>query len=268
MKRKVVAVVGIALLAVVATAAASSFHQHIVIGNLVLDAEGGFSPNTLPKHKNAPITAYGGGKLSTVSGNLPPLIDTFVLEFDKHGALDTTGLPVCKRSKLVATDVAAARRACGDAIVGEGFGNAVVALPEQRPLKVGSPITLFNGPKKGHFDTIIAHAFLNVPAPATFIVPVVIEKIHKGVYGYRVKVKIPKIAGGYGHPVSGSSKVGRKWTFKGKQHSYINARCETGRFQVRGTFSFKPAREPTPEEVAEANTVIHASFLLPCKARG
>ncbi len=268
MKKKVVAVVGVALLAVVATAVASSFHQHIVVGNLVLDAEGGFSPNTLPKHHNAPITAYGGGKISTVSGNLPPLVDTFVLEFDKHGAVDTTGLPFCTKGKLIATDVAAARRACGDAIVGEGFGTAVVKFPEQGPIKVGSPITLFNGPKQGRFDTIIAHAHLDYPGPTTFIVPVVIEKIHKGVFGYRVKVKIPKIAGGYGHPLAGHATVGRKWTYKGKKHSYINARCETGHFRVRGTFNFKPATEPTPEEVAEASTVLHANFLLPCKARG
>lgn len=251
--KKVFAVAGVALLVVVAAAAASSFHQHIVIGNLVLDAEGGFSPNTLPKHKNAPITAYGGGKLSTVSGNLPPLVDTFVLEFDKHGALDTTGLPVCTKGKLVATDVPAARRACGDAIVGEGFGTAVVKFPEQAPIKVGSPITLFNGPKKGPFDTIIAHAHLDYPGPTTFIVPVVIEKVHHGVYGYRVKAKIPKIAGGYGHPISGHITVGRNWTYKGKKHSYANARCETGNLQARGEFTFQDG------------TFLQGKFIRPCK---
>ena len=34
---------------------------------------------------------------------------------------------------------------------------------------------------------MIAHAHLNYPGPATFIVPIVIEKINKGVYGYRTK---------------------------------------------------------------------------------
>jgi len=265
--KKVVAAIGLVLCVAAATAAASTFHQHLVVGNLVLDAEGGFSPGALPKHENAPITIHGGGKLSTVSGDLPPLIDTFVLEFDKHGALDTTGLPVCTKGKLIATDVAAARRACGGAIVGEGFGRAVVKFPEQGAIKVGSPITLFNGPKKGGFDTILAHAHLDYPGPTTFIVPVVIEKIHQGVYGYRVKVKIPKIAGGYGHPLSGSSEVGKKWTYKGKKHSYVNARCETGHFQVRGEFSFKAATEPTPEELAAAGTLIKAHFFLPCKVR-
>ncbi len=183
----------------------------------MLDAEGGFAPKALPKFVNAPITTHGGGKLSTISGELPPILDKFVLEFDKHGALDTTGLAVCTKGKLVATDVPAARRACKDAIVGEGFGSAVVKFPEQAPIKVGSPITLFNGPKKGGDDTIIAHAHLDYPGPATFIVPIVIEKINKGPYGYRVVVKIPKIAGGYGHPIAGSARSRQQMDLQGQE---------------------------------------------------
>jgi hypothetical protein len=255
MRRKIVLGVVLGMLVAAAVASASTFKQHIVIGELVLDAQGGFEPNKLPKFKNAPITTHGGGKISTVSGEIPPILDTFILEFDKHGAVDTVGIPFCTQGKLVATDVPAARRACKDAIVGTGFGSAVVKFPEQGPIKVGSPITLFNGPKKGGDDTIIAHAHLDYPGPATFIVPIVIEKINKGVYGYRVKVKIPKIAGGYGHPISGSTKVGRKWTFKGKKHSYISARCETGHFQVHLEAIFK-----------EADTLT-STFVLPCQAR-
>jgi len=256
------------LLVVAGVATASTFKQRIVLGDLVLEAHGGFEPNALPKFKNAPIAVHGGGKLSTVSGEIPPIVDTLVFEFDKHGALDTTGLPICTQGKLVATDVAAARRACKDAIVGTGFGSAIVKFPEQGPIKVGSPITLFNGPKKGGNDTIIAHAHLDYPGPATFIVPIVIEKIHKGIYGYRVKVKIPKIAGGYGHPISGSTKVDRKWTFKGKEHSYINARCETGRFQVRFEATFKNGPEYTQKQQEEIADILRATFLLPCKAKG
>jgi hypothetical protein len=255
MKMKIAAGVVLALLAAAATA--NAFHVRIVNGNLVVDAEGGFSPTALPKHENAPIKAWGGGKISTLSGEIPPILKGFVLEFDKHGALDTEGLPHCTKGKLAATDVAAARRACKDAIVGSGFGSAVVKFPEQGPIKVGSPITLFNGPKKGGDDTILAHAHLDFPAPTTFIVPIVIERIHKGVFGYRISVEIPKIAGGYGHPLGGSAKVGRIWTFNGHKHSYISARCETGHFQTRGEFTFKE----------EVETVLHAHFFLLCQVR-
>jgi hypothetical protein len=265
MKLKIV--FGIVVVLLLAAASASAFKTHVRAGNLVLDAEGDFAPKALPRHENAPITAEGGGKLSTIDGELPPILDTLLFEFDKHGAVDTTGLPFCTKGKLVATDVPAARRVCKDAIIGSGFGNAVVKFPEQGPIKVGTPITLFNGPKQGGNDTIIAHAHLDYPGPATFIVPIVIEKIHKGVYGYRVSVKIPKIAGGYGHPISGSTKIARKWTFKGKKHSYLNARCETGHFQVRGEFSFKEGPEDTPSQAEEAAETLKASFLLPCKVR-
>jgi hypothetical protein len=268
MKKRVVAAVGlVALVALAATATASVFHVHVRAGNLLLDAEGGFKPSALPKHKNAPISFYGGGKISTVSGELPPIVDTLLLEFDKHGALDTRGLPFCTKAKLIATDVPAARRACKDAIVGTGFGSAVVKFPEQAPIKVGSPITVFNGPKQGGNYTVIAHAHLDYPGPTTFIVPVVIERIHKGPLGYRVKVKIPKIAGGYGHPISGTTKIGRKWTFKGKQHSYVNARCETGHFQAKAEVSFTAGPEPTPSQAAEAEEILKASFFAPCKVR-
>lgn len=256
MRKRIAVAVLLGLLVVAGTAVASSFRQHVEVGNLVLDAEGGFSPNALPRHHDAPIITHGGGKLSTKTGEIPPVLDNFVLEFDRHGHVDTTGLPFCTKGKLVATEVAKARRNCKGSIVGTGFGSAIIALPEQRPFKVGSPITLFNGPKKGGNDTIFAHAYLDYPGPTTFIVPIVIEKIHKGVFGYRVKVKIPKIAGGYGHPIEGSAKVGVKWKYKGKEHSYINARCETGHFRVRGEFTFK-----------EDATVLQANFFLPCKVR-
>jgi hypothetical protein len=267
MKKRIVVVVGLVLGMLAIAATANAFKVHVVVGNLVLDAHGEFSPKALPKRENAPIMTEGGGKLSTLTGELPPILDKFVLEFDKHGALDTTGLAVCTKGKLVATDVPAARKACGPAIVGEGFGTAVVKFPEQGPIKVGSPITLFNGPKKGGDDTIIAHAHLDYPGPTTFIVPIVIEKIHKGSFGYRVNVKIPKIAGGYGHPIEGSAKVGQKWTYKGKKHSYINARCETGHFVVHGAFSFKGGPEDSPAQAEEAKSILNATFLLPCKVR-
>jgi hypothetical protein len=266
MKKRIAVVTLLVLL--VAAATANAFKVHLVIGNLVLDAEGGFAPKALPKHKNAPIVTHGGGTLTTKTGELPPILDKFTLEFDKHGALDTTGLAVCTKGKLVATDVPAARKACGQAIVGTGFGSAVVKFPEQAPIKVGSPITLFNGPKKGPDDTIIAHAHLDYPGPTTFIVPIVIEKIHKGVLGYRVNVNIPKIAGGYGHPIAGEAKVGTKWTYKGKQHSYINARCETGHFLVHAEFSFKGGPEETVGQAEAKDTVFSANFVLPCKVRG
>ncbi len=222
-------------------------------GNLIIVGHGGFKPETLPRTHDAPITIYGGGKLSTVSGEVPPILEKLTFEFDKHGHVDTTGLEVCTAGKLQATDVPAARRACPNAIVGEGFGSGVVTFPEQPPIPVSSPLTIFNGPKVHGDDTVLGHFYTTVPVATTFIVPVVIEKIHKGVYGYRVEAKIPKIAGGYGHPLAGHLTINRKWAYKGKKHSYVNARCETGHLLARGEFTFNDG------------TLLKGTFFRPCK---
>jgi hypothetical protein len=243
-------------LVIIAVAAASAHALRLQVGDLVIEAEGGFAPQALPKHENAPITLHGGGKISTVSGALPPILKTLDIEFDRHGSVVTTGLEVCTAAKLKATTTARARRQCPNAIVGEGEGKAIVKFPEQAPIPASSPITLFNGPKQGGDPTVLAHAYLSVPAPTTYIVPVVIETIHEGVYGYRTKATIPKIAGGAGVPISGSLKIGRKWTYKGKHYSYVNARCETGHLQAKGEFTFSDG------------TFLEGTFLKPCSVRG
>lgn len=256
-KRKLVALALLVVTALGLAATAGAIRDNDVVkiraGDLLIVGRGGFRPEALPKHHDAPITIYGGGKISTVSGELPPILETITFEFDKHGSVDTTGLEVCTAGKLQATDVPAARRACPEAIVGKGFGRATVLFPEQGPIPVSSPITLFNGPKVHGDDSVLAHAFTTVPVATTFIVPVTIEKIHKGVYGYRTEARIPRIAGGYGHPTAGHLTIARKWSFKGKKHSYVNARCETGHLQARGEFGFKDG------------TFLTGTFFRPCK---
>jgi hypothetical protein len=235
--------------------AATAYGLTLRAGDLVINADGGFAPKALPKTQNAPITLHGGGKFGTVSGALPPILQTLDIEFDRHGSVVTTGLPVCTRGKLLATTTAVARRKCAGSIVGEGHGSAIVKFPEQAPIDTSSPITLFNGPPKNGDPTVLAHAYLSVPAPTTYIVPVVIETIHHGLYGYRTKATIPKIAGGYGVPISGSLKIGKKWTYKGKKLSYVNARCEDGRLQAKADFTFNDG------------TFLTGTFLRPCTVR-
>lgn len=241
---------GVAVLALAATA--NAVKVTVSIGDIVVHAEGGVTPKRLPRDHFAPVEIHGGGKVSTKSGAFPPVIEDIDLEFDKHGSVVTTGLPVCTAAKLQATTVPVARRNCPGAIVGKGFGHGVVVFPEQAPIPVSSPITLFNGPMQGSNPTVFAHFYTTVPAPVAFVIPIVIKRIHKGRYGYRTEAHIPPIAGGNGIPLEGHLKIGKHWTYKGKRYSYINASCVGGRLQARGEFSFKDGTE------------IRATFLEPC----
>jgi hypothetical protein len=229
----------LALLLAAAVAAETASALRIVAGNIVITGNGGFAPKSLPKYFDAPIKLYGRGKVATRDGSLPPIVETIMIEYDRHGHVETTGLQVCRAADLEATTVTQARRNCGGAVVGKGFGKAIIKFPEQRPIPVTSPITIFNGPRKQGDPTVFAHAHITIPVPTAFVVPITIETIDKGRYGYRTTATIPPIAGGAGVPISGRLKVERYWSHKDREHSYVNARCTDGRLQARVEVGFK-----------------------------
>jgi hypothetical protein len=235
--------------------AATAGALRIEAGDIVVNTDGGFSPTTLPKKGYAPIKLQGYGKISTVDGAPPPALDQIALWFDKHGEIITKGLPVCKQSKLEATTTAQARKNCAGSIVGEGFGKAIVYFPEQAPIPASSPITIFNGPPKHGNPTVFAHAYLSVPAPTTYIVPIEIQKVHDGRYGFKTVAEVPKIAGGFGVPTYGRLSIGREWNYKGKRLSYANAGCPDGRLQAKGQFRFRDG------------TFMQGTLFKPCKGK-
>lgn len=237
------------LLIVAGSALAITLHA----ANLVITTDGGFSPTTLPKHGFAPIRLHGFGKIATEDGSPPPVLETVTLWFDKHGKVETRGLPTCTAGKLAATTTAQARKLCPGAIVGTGFGKAVVNFPEQGPIPASSPITLFNAKPIHGNPAVLAHAHLTVPGPTTFVVPIEIQKVHDGRYGFKTVAKIPKIAGGAGVPLYARLSIGREWKYKGKTLSYANAGCPDGRLQAKGQFLFKDG------------TFLQGSLFKPCK---
>ena len=103
------------------------------VGKIIVVTDGGFSPTSLPKNEDAPIKLHGFAKIETADGSTPlAAAKNSCSEFDKHGSVETRGLQVCTPGKLAATTTAQARKLCPGAIVGTGFGKAVVNFPEQR----------------------------------------------------------------------------------------------------------------------------------------
>jgi hypothetical protein len=190
--------------------------------------------------------------------------------------------------KLIATTTKRARATCPGAIVGTGYGTALIELPEQRPIEASSELTIFNAPEKHGNPTGIGHAHLDYPVPTTYLVEAELEKVQHGRYGYRVEIDFPKIAGGYGSPISGRIKIDKKWIYKGMHLSVANARCADGRLQARielsfedGTFlqgsAFKrctilhgpapparapPAPAPTRPRLFDGQRAFHAGFAV------
>ncbi|HSS43312.1 MAG TPA: hypothetical protein VLK37_12280 [Solirubrobacterales bacterium] len=245
-------VLGLVLLLV---AAGTAVAIKLEASNLVITTDGGFTPTTLPKKGYAPIKLHGYGNIATKDGTPPPVLETVTIWFDKHGEVETKGLPKCTPGKLKATTTAQARKLCPGSIVGKGFGKAVVIFPEQGPIPASSPITLFNAAPKNGNPVLLAHAHLTVPGPTTFVVPIEIQKVHSGRYGFKVEAKIPKIAGGSGIPLYARMTVGREWTYKGKKLSFANAGCPDGRLQAKVKADFKDG------------TVLQGSLFKTCTGR-
>jgi hypothetical protein len=228
-----------AITALVLLAAGSAYGLTVRAGNIIANGDGGFAPTALPRDHDAPIKLFGHGRIRTVDGTRPSPLRKIVVELDKHGHAETRGLPKCTLQKLVATTTKQARKICPGAVIGTGFGTALIELPEQQPIEASSPITIFNGPEMHGNPSGIGHAYLTYPVPTTYLVQAELEKVHHGRYGYRVEVNLPKIANDYGSGIYGRLKIDRKWTYKGKRLSVANARCPDGRLQARIELTFK-----------------------------
>jgi hypothetical protein len=210
----------------------------VTVGNLRITANGNFSPTRLPRNKLAPIRLNLSGKVETLDHTHPPAIQEVMFETDKNGAINAKGLPVCTSGKLQAQTTAKARAICKSALVGEGSTSVEVEFPEQRPFIAKSEVLAFNGGVKGGTTKVFVHAYLSSPVSAAVVVPVTVSKVHNGRYGLKTVAKVPRIAGGYGSPVSFSLRVDRKFTYKGKQQSYLLAKCPDGHLNAKGVGVF------------------------------
>lgn len=229
------AAAGVALVGLLAAAGAQALK--IEIGKTTVSATATVTPRALPAKGNLPVSLSSVTRIGS-RGGAPPTLDELVFMFDRNGVVDTRGLPVCTLAKLAGTTPATARKRCRDAIVGKGTGRAVVSLPGEAPRRVSSPLTFFNAPPQGGRPSIVAHAYETVPAPKTLLVPLSIERIKHGRYGYRVKIELPPIADGYGAATLAEATVGRTWKRGGRTVGYIGAHCNGGRLQVYGTIGF------------------------------
>lgn len=235
------AVVRAALLAcaIAAVAAVSAGAGAIVeVNNLVLKADGGFQPQSLPERRYAPIDFQGRVDISARNGAQPSALRQAVIDFDHDGRLSVAGLPTCAPESIADAGVEEARRICRGARVGSGEVRALVAL-ESGPVPARSPLTIFNGPRLEGRPTAVLHARTTVPATQTYAIVVPIEKRRRGEFLYRARLEIPPLAGGLGSLTHIDVDIGRRYRARGKARSYVSARCSDNVLRTNGRFTFE-----------------------------
>jgi hypothetical protein len=225
---------GVAGLLAATTAYAISGH----FGSVTVSTTATMLPRELPTKANAPITLSTITRIKSDDPSSPEVLEKLEFLLDKNGSIETKGVPVCTMAKLAETTPQVARKRCAGALVGTGTGKAEVAMPGRAPFQISSPVSIFNAPPTGGKPTLIAHAYETVPAPKALLVPIVIERVKSGRYGFRIKVKMPEIAGGDGAPTLAEATLGKTFKRGGKKVGFINAHCVGGRLQVHGTLTF------------------------------
>jgi hypothetical protein len=227
--------IGALVACVLCTGAADA--AFVRIENLILTADGGFTPQLLPRRSFAPIEFKGHADLKAVDGGVPPAVQQVVLDFDRDGRLNVAGLPACDPTALEESTPAEARARCGGALVGSGRVAASIAQDGAPPITAESVLTIFNGPRQEGHPTAVLHARTTVPAVQTFVITVPIER-RGGDFRYRTTVDVPPIAAGRGAITHIDATVGRRYRFKGSKRSYTSARCSDGVLRTHGRLTF------------------------------
>jgi hypothetical protein len=239
--RRVAVTVGLtALLAALVLAGGEAAAVTVTVGNLMIKVDGSTSPTALPRTSFAPISFHGSAAISTADGTHIPPAESTELLVDKHIAIDTAGLPTCSPGQLQASAPAAAMKACGDALIGRGTSTAQVQFPEQASFTAKGPLLAFNGPAEpgyGGYHEQLYYVYANVPLPTALIAVAKVAKA-SGRYGYKISVSIPKIAGGAGSFSGAEFTIDRKWTYQGKEHSFLTAECASGHFDAQVEVDF------------------------------
>jgi hypothetical protein len=244
-------------------AIASAVQTTLRAGNLVVTFGGSTSPKALSKKNYTPVTTNVFGKISTSDGTHPSALRQVDFDIDKDVKINVKGFPSCKSGELTARDTKAAMRVCGDAVLGSGVAHIEVAFPEQKPILVTSPITVFSGGESGGKVKLLIHVFITVPAPAAIVTDVTIKRKGSGISSVS---KIPVAAGGSGSAIDFKFKLGKTYSYKGKKVGYFEAKCPDGVFKanVKKILFKNEAKVPG----VQPQTVLKGGLAVPCTPKG
>ncbi len=244
--RRGVGALGLTMLlasAVIATAAT------VQQGGLRITVLSQIKPYKLPRAKPAPIAVFVAGHLQSAKGGIPPQLQKLTINVNRHGLLQSRGLPACRTPEVQPASTQRALERCGDALIGSGQFWANIVLPDQGAYRTQGRLLIFNGTERGH-SVILAHIYTTHPFATSFVIPFSIKHISKGPYGTELQASLPQALGSWGYLDRIKLTLRRKYRFGGKQLSYFNAACPAPKAARRASFplayaSFEFAGRPS-----------------------
>jgi hypothetical protein len=215
-----------ALAAAVALLACASLARAAVVqeGNLRITVLSQIQPYKLPRTGTAPIAVFVSGHLSAPHGGIPAQLQRLTVDVNKHGLLQSKGLPACGIARIQPASSERALTDCGDAEIGSGQFWAHIVLPDQGAYSTHGRLLIFNGKRKGK-PVLLTHIFTANPFFSSFVLTFAIRKVRKGPYGTELSASLPQALGSWGYVDRIKLTLKRKYAWKGRHLSYFNSGC-------------------------------------------
>jgi hypothetical protein len=208
-----------------------------------VSVQASIKPNRLPRTGTAPVAVSFAGDIGATRPSGPPQLKGISIAINRHGRLDTRGLPRCRLGHIDPSTTREAIASCRSSLIGEGSFAANVKLPEQSPFPSKGKILAFNGRLQGH-PAVFAHIYGTHPVPTSVVLPFVITST-KGTFGTLLSAELPQVTGDWGYVTGLSMTLKRQFSVGGRKRSYLSAGCPAppGFHQVifplaRTSFSF------------------------------
>lgn len=192
-------------------------------------------PYKLPRKAPAPIAIFVAGHLENTKGGVPPQLQKLTIDVNRHGLLQSKGLPACRIPEVQPASTQRALANCEDALIGSGQFWANIVLPDQGAYRTQGRLLIFNG-REGKRPLLLAHIYTSHPFNTSFIIPFSIRRISKGAYGTRLSASLPQALGTWGYLDRIKLTLRRKYTYRGHQLSYFNAACGAPKGARRASF--------------------------------
>jgi hypothetical protein len=222
MNKRLAVLLPVALLALVFAALAGA--EVAQTGNLRLQVTAKMQPQRLPRQGTAPISVAFAGHVTTPDGAMPPQLESFQIAINRHGRLDSEGLPVCNPELIMSASSSRALAACRASLVGQGKFWANVQLEGQEPYAATGRLLIFNG-RRGGQPVLFGHIYSAHPFATSFVIPFSISELPHGRFGTQLTAELPASMAGWGTVTGIEMTLFRRYAFRGVQHSFLSAGC-------------------------------------------
>jgi hypothetical protein len=240
MRKRSTLIVGLAVVVAAAIVASAAIAGTAVSGKdgNTQSIEAVIAPKKLSKTEFTPGSLKVTTKTTTTTAanGVPSPAIHAVIDFDKNTKIFTKGIPTCDPALLQSTSTAIAEEKCGKAKIGSGTASALLPVGAQ-VFPVAQIVTAFNGVPSGGKPVVILHTYGTTPIQTTLVLVGTVTNYNKEGYGPRLELEIPKIAGGTGALTDFQVTIAKKYRYKGKQVSFISAKCPSSK-KLKGRAAF------------------------------